>query len=143
MSCVADLADELDPGPVEQRLDVVSIVLPVGPHIGIVQVIERQSRADLQRDPGSTRDLDGAVEPLLGCDAPEPCQVGAATRVEVEAVGVDRVIDRPRPASLRERGTLVVRDRDHRHRGKAGIEAREVLEIQPPVQRRDRRRRDE
>src|SRR5437879_6055197 len=70
----ADLADELDLGPLQQRLDLVLVVVPVAADVGVLLVRQWHARRDTQGQAGPLRDANGDVEALVGRDAAQERQ---------------------------------------------------------------------
>ena len=122
-----DLADELHVHGAQQGLDLALVVLAIGVvHLG----------RDEQVEPGPARDLDGPVGALLRRDAPQEGEVLAGLEARLEHVGRQAVVDRRDPVGLRQRRSLVVRDRDDRHVAELGVDRLEVRDVEPAVERR-------
>ncbi len=122
---VADLTDELDQRIVQQVLDLVVEIGPVG---GV------DLRGDLQLLAQALGDGDGAVRPLLGRDAAQERQIAVRRFVELVDLGGHAVQHRARPVGEGQGLALVVRDRDQRILRPAAIDARQVLQVQAAVQ---------
>ena len=113
-SRVADLADELDQGMIEQRPDLVT-------KVGAVNGVDLGG--DPQPHARALGDGDRPVGALLGRDPPEEGEVGLTPRCCGEGVGVRReaVMDRRPPVGVRHGPALVVGDRDERELRPAGV----------------------
>ena len=127
---LVDLADELDEGMVDHRLDdLVPVIL-----VSLVDL-----RGDLQRNAGADRHLDRTVGALLRGDAAEEGEV-AALRLRVERAVLSRqsVMDGREPVDvLGHRIALVVRDRHQGHAREGTVDRHEVRHVEAPVHRRE------
>ena len=117
---------------VEERPDDLLEIRPVdGVDLG------RDAERDARRD----RHADGRIRALLRCDAPEEEEKPARFGVEPEQIAGQAMMDRRRPRHAGERCALGVAHRHQRHLGKGAIDGMELRQVEPAVQRHDRRSR--
>jgi hypothetical protein len=85
---IVDLADEFHLLAVDERLDALCEVGPIrSPYL----------RRDLQRQPGSTRELDRRLRPLFRRNAPDECEVPFWSEIGGEEIARQAVMDRTSP----------------------------------------------
>ena len=112
----------------QERLDLRLEIFPVG-------------RVDLGRDlelePATRRDRDGAIDTFFGRDTPQEGQIAALDRQRSEQVMGKAVVDRLEPSGPRHRPPLDIRDRDHRRMGERLEHRMKLGKIETPVKRRD------
>ena len=131
---IADLADERDIGrAVQQRRDLALVVR---------LVLAVDLRRDLQGHAHASCDGDRAIHALLRRNAAEEREIVAARiRIERQQRRRQTVVDRADPVRIAQRAALVVGNRRERELMPATVHARQILEIQAAMQRRQRVRR--
>src|SRR6185437_8838289 len=101
---IADLADIVDAGRAEQRLDLRLVIFDI-------DLIDLSG--DLKRQAAASRDRDGDIGRLLGADPAEEGKIALRCRLGLQKLRRQAVMDRSHPAGIGYWLALCVRDRDH------------------------------
>ena len=95
---------------------------------------------DAERHARRDRHADGRVRALLRRDAPEEEEEPTGSGVEPEQIAGQAMMDGRRPRHAGERRALRIAHRHQSHLGKGAIDRRELRQVEPAVERHDRRR---
>ena len=115
---------------IQQRLDLTLEILFVGAiYLG----------GKLERQLGPLGDLDGLIGALFRRKAADECEILPRLRMVPQQVRRQAVIDGRLPVHVRQRLSLIVRNRNHRHLAEFLVQRHEVGQVETTVERGDMR----
>ena len=116
-----DLANQAGLPTLEEGLDVVAVMIPIGLNTWVAFEAQRLARGDAQRQPRLSRNADGSVEPLFGRDPPQEGQIAAPARLEREFLERHAVVHGGQPIRRCDWLTLGVADGYQLHIAKLAV----------------------